>query len=76
MISAGRTELEQRELQRWRDLAISLLRSADVPVIAEADMSKDPEAYIMAALGTIRSSTLRRRVREWSKFTFWLDLTN
>ncbi|CAE7027742.1 unnamed protein product [Symbiodinium natans] len=62
-----RCDVEQQELLRWRGELVTLIQAAKLPVCDQANLSKDPEATISAAVGAARASTIRSRVREWRR---------
>eukprot|EP00438_Fugacium_kawagutii_P004233 Skav224105 [mRNA] locus=scaffold3077:22397:23920:- [translate_table: standard] len=65
--TASREALEAAELQRWRASLAELVIEAGLPVSYHAQLTSNPEAIIVASLGNVRASTIRKRVREWRK---------
>ena len=65
---AMRADIEREELQRWRSELASLVREAKLPAADFADLAQHPDAILEAAIGSVRASTIRKRVREWKKF--------
>ena len=66
-----RKDLELKELLRWRELAAALLLRLDLPAVKVARRSEDPKKTLMAAIGAVRYSTLRKRVRTVQKLHDW-----
>ena len=63
----SRADLEATELKRWRASLAELVIEADLPVSHHAQLTSNPEAIIAALLGSMRATTIRKRVREWRK---------
>ena len=63
----SRADLEATELKRWRASLAELVIEADLPVSHHAQLTSNPEAIIAASLGSMRATTIRKRVREWRK---------
>ena len=62
-----RAAIEKAELERWRGQLVELLLESNVPMTQQAKMASNPSAAIAASLGSMRASTIRKRVREWKK---------
>ncbi|CAE7733651.1 HET-E1 [Symbiodinium sp. CCMP2592] len=67
----ARADAEAAELRRWRQALAKELKRAGMPVCSMASYALDSQAVLEASAGTLRASTLRRHVREWSKFSAW-----
>ncbi|CAE7839369.1 HET-E1 [Symbiodinium sp. CCMP2592] len=67
----ARADAEAAELRRWRQALAKELKRACMPVCSMASYALDCQAVLEASAGTLRASTLRRHVREWSKFSAW-----
>ncbi|CAE7250261.1 HET-E1 [Symbiodinium sp. CCMP2592] len=67
----ARADAEATELRRWRQALAKELKRAGMPVCSMASYALDSQAVLEASAGTLRASTLRRHVREWSKFSAW-----
>ena len=68
--------IERAELQRWRDQLVELLLEAKTPMAQQAQLASNPQATVSACLGSMRASTIRKRVREWRNlraFSLGLD---
>ena len=48
-----------------------MIRRAELPVVARADMSIDPERALLGCTGKARARTIRKRIREWIKAEAW-----
>ena len=68
----ARADAEASELERWRKALVRELKKASMPICASASYALDSQAVLEASAGTVRASTLRRHVREWSKFSAWV----
>ena len=56
----------QRLLHCRRELA-ELVSEAGLPIAAQAQLASAPEEIIVASLGSMRASTIRKKVREWRR---------
>ena len=63
----SRADLEATELKRWRASLAEPVIEADLPVSHHAQLTSNPEAIIAASLGSMRATTIRKRVCEWWK---------
>ena len=68
----ARAKVEADELSRWRSQLVRILKDCQLPVCSQALFAADPDKVLQATAGTVRASTLRARVREWSKFSIWV----
>ena len=71
-----RAAIEKAELQRWREQLVEILLEPKTPLAQQAQLASNPSATIAASLGSMRASTLRKRIREWRKlraFSMGLD---
>ena len=59
--TASREAFETAELQRWRASLAELVIEAGLPVSYHAQLTSIPEAIIVASLGNMRASTIRKR---------------
>ena len=62
-----RRDIEQQEVQRWRQELVLLAREASLPICTQTALATNPAAAIEAAVGAARASTIRSRVREWRR---------
>ena len=63
----SRADQEAAELKQWRANLAELVIEADLPVAQHAQRTSNPDAIIAASLGSMRATTIRKRVREWRK---------
>ena len=68
----ARAKVEADELGRWRSQLVQILKDCQFPVCSQALFAADPDKVLQATAGTVRASTLRARIREWSKFSIWV----
>ena len=68
----ARAKVEADKLSRWRSQLVQILKDCQFPVCSQALFAADPDKVLQATAGTVRASTLRARVREWSKFSVWV----
>ncbi len=50
---------------------IALIRRAELPVVARADCSINPDRALLGCTGKARARTIRKRIREWTKAESW-----
>ena len=63
----SRAVREAGVLQKARAELADLLMEAKLPITVQAMSCREPEKIIAAALGGMRASTIRKRIREWRK---------
>ena len=63
----SRADQEAAELKQWRANLAELVIEADLPVAQHAQRTSNPDAIIAASLGSMRATTICKRVREWRK---------
>ena len=63
----SRAAREAEILQKARAELADLLMEAKLPITAQTMSCREPEKVIAAALGGMRASTIRKRIREWRK---------
>ena len=68
----GRAQLEETERVKWVDRVVSILVEAELPVVFQANLTRDPVRALARAVGSKRSRTLRSRVRTWNRIRLWL----
>ena len=68
----ARAKVEADELSRWRSQLVQILKDCQFPVCSQALFAADPDKVLQATAGTVRASTLRARIQEWSKFSIWV----
>ena len=75
-LGLSRAAVEKAELQRWRAHLVELFVEANTPLVRQAQLASNPESAIAASLGSMRASTIRKRVREWRRLrVFTLGLS-
>ena len=62
---------EKAERERWVTRAVNVMRTADLPIVAAAEGSLDPDGLIAKALGNRRLRTLRLKTRGAERFGMW-----
>mgnify|MGYP001825758334 CR=1 FL=1 len=67
----ARAEAEDVELRRWRDVLVAVLRTCNMPIAKQADFLEDPVGALRLVASNTRAATLRRRLKEWEKFSLW-----
>jgi hypothetical protein len=73
VVGNERAQLEFKEQARRRDDLVSALRASQLPIVALAAGSADPDSTIRAAAGSKRASTIRGRLRQWRLFHRWMQ---
>ena len=68
-----RSRLEASELSRWTKKVVDYLVDADLPVVALAGQSEDPQTILELSVGSRRAKTLRSRCRAWNKISVWMQ---
>ena len=68
----GRAQAEADELQRWRSKLAGVLRQGNFPICSQAMYVTNTDRILETAAGNTRASTLRQRIREWTKFSAWV----
>ena len=63
----SRAAREAATLQKARAELADLLMEAKLPITAQTMSCREPEKVMAAALGGMRASTIRKRIREWRK---------
>ena len=63
----SRAAREAEVLRKARAELAELLVEAKLPITAQADQCREPEKVVAAAVGSVRASTIRKRMREWRK---------
>ena len=63
----SREAFDKQRLLHWRRELAELVSEAGLPIAAQAQLSSAPEEIIVASLGAMRASTIRKKVREWRK---------
>ncbi len=71
----ARHKAEDAERRKWLRRLIEGLRAVEAPSIARASQSKYVVELIELQVGPKRAGTLRTRVRAWSKYREWLQLS-
>ena len=59
--------LQRRDSLHWRCELAELVSEAGLPIAVQAQLASAPEDIIIASLGSMRASTIRKKVREWRK---------
>ncbi|CAJ1343572.1 unnamed protein product, partial [Effrenium voratum] len=67
-----RRRMEEEFSLRWRTRLAEVLQSLNLPISDIAEASQNPQQVYMAAAGAMRGSTIRKRLRAWSKYAEWL----
>ena len=60
-------EATKKRLLHWRCELAELVSEAGLPIAVQAQLASAPEDIIIASLGSMRASTIRKKVREWRK---------
>ena len=68
-----RQRIEDKEKARWTEKIVGILRDANAPILALAELTSNPQLAILAVVGRKRSKTLRGRVRTWVRVRVWLQ---
>lgn len=68
----GRLAVEERDRLKWMRKVVDILTEAELPVVAQAQLTMNPTVAIERAVGKRRSRTMRSRVRVWNKVRLWL----
>eukprot|EP00435_Cladocopium_sp_Y103_P023724 s2642_g5.t1 len=63
----SRPQREAADLERWRGELAELITEARLPLSIQAQQCRDPQKLVAAALGGMRASTIKQRIREWRK---------
>ena len=63
----SREAVDKQRLLHWRRELAELVSEAGLPIAAQAQLASAPEEIIVASLGAMRASTIRKKVREWRK---------
>ena len=66
-LGQSRAAREAEVLRKARAELAELLVEAKPPISAQADQCREPEKVVAAAVGGVRASTIRKRMREWRK---------
>eukprot|EP00435_Cladocopium_sp_Y103_P016143 s974_g4.t1 len=70
-------EVKEREHRKWELEAAQVVEilqaNMDLPIVKGAEGSVRQDEYYKSVVGSYRSSTLRKRIREWRKYTRWLE---
>ena len=63
----SREAIDKQHLLHWRRELAELVSEGGLPIAAQAQLASAPEEIIVASLGSMRASTIRKKVREWRK---------
>jgi hypothetical protein len=69
----GRAAVEQRDRLRWVAKVVAVLVEANLPVVAQAGLTMNPQLALERAVGKRRARTMRNRIRTWNKVRLWLS---
>ncbi len=73
--ASGRHKAEEAQRKKWLRQFTDALRSVSAPSVRLAERSKHAEDMLELQIGPKRAGTLRMRVRTWSKYREWLQLS-
>ena len=71
-----RANLETTERAKWTKFVIGIMEEANLPIVTQSAATLDPGLTLSRCVGTTRSSTIRKRVKEWLQTRTWLLATS
>ena len=72
----ARAKLEDLEKNRWTRELVDIIIESKHPLVNMANTTKDPEGTMMRCVGSLRSSTIRKRVRTWRRVRLYTLITH